>query len=271
MVMGWPCRTLLCLCPVAAAVGTTGGRKGSPRLLQGFSNSTEAIWAPAASRGAAVPPSFVLLRPPTFALQASPARMVVLVSAAPDPINQGQLLGMYKLYINGVLVGMGPGRGQLNQHSHPFASVYDVIEVPAVALLQRQRQQDDEEGVERGSGSNATTSISVALQCLNLNSSRSAWAMLEAEIYDAEGGVLARVQTSSRDWVAYDADAIFRPGQLDTGSGKVYVNEDIDAQALAPVARWRSPEFDPVRVPPRTSRPDPAPPPCLSRACPLPS
>ena len=66
----------------------------------------------------------------TLQLSAAPARMVVLVSAAPDPVNQGQLLGLYRLFINGVNVGIGPGRGKLNLANHPSASVYDRIEVP---------------------------------------------------------------------------------------------------------------------------------------------
>jgi hypothetical protein len=56
---------------------------------------------------------------------------------------------------------------------------------------------------------------------------------------------LQRIATSASSWHAYDADRIFSPGQMDTGSGHVFVNEDIDARAAAEVAGWRLPAFDP--------------------------
>ena len=69
------------------------------------SPTTRAIWAPAsAERGGS--PNFVLLRPPTLRLRTAPSRMTVLVSAAPDAINQGQLLGRYRLFVNGVYVAV---------------------------------------------------------------------------------------------------------------------------------------------------------------------
>jgi alpha-L-rhamnosidase len=191
-----------------------------------FSNYTRAIWAPASvERGGS--PNFVLLRPPTLRLRTAPSRMTVLVSAAPDAINQGQLLGRYRLFVNGVYVAVGPGRGDHNLRAHPTDSVLDRIEVPAAALAAGGR------------------SLSVALQCLNMNSSETAWAMLEAELSDASGGPLGQVATDAH-WHSYAADSIFQPGQLDTGSGHVFVNENIDARAAATVGGWRLPGFDPA-------------------------
>ena len=42
---------------------------------------------------------------------AKPAGMTVLVGASPDVTHGGKTLALYKLYVNGFFVGIGPGRG----------------------------------------------------------------------------------------------------------------------------------------------------------------
>eukprot|EP00931_Biecheleriopsis_adriatica_P003616 TRINITY_DN105414_c0_g1_i1.p1 TRINITY_DN105414_c0_g1~~TRINITY_DN105414_c0_g1_i1.p1 ORF type:complete len:845 (-),score=124.72 TRINITY_DN105414_c0_g1_i1:52-2586(-) len=189
-----------------------------------FSNSTKAIWAPAQLSA-----SFVLLRPPTLQLGSAPSRMRALVSAAQDNADQQKVLALYRLFVNGVAVTMGPGRGVLPVSMLSTEAVFDIIEVPAAAL------QASPDG----------TSMSVALQCFQPNGGAGAWVMLEAEFFDSTGHSLATLQTNDSDWLTYNADSIFKKGSLDTGSGHGYVNEDIDARAFVNISDWRLPHFQP--------------------------
>ena len=70
--------------------------------------------------------------------------------------------------------------------------------------------------------------------------------MLEAEIFDTTGRIQNRCRTSHKDWFSYNADGIWSYGELDTGGGHYYVNENIDAGAFAKVSTWRTTEFDPT-------------------------
>ena len=61
------------------------------------------------------------------------------------------------------------------------------------------------------------------------------------------------------DSVRYGADGIFREGAVDTGSscggaGPKRRNEDLDAAAFAPVARWRHADFAPDAWPSAEAR-----------------
>lgn len=73
----------------------------------------------------------------------------VLVSASPDMLVQNKILGLYKLYVNGIVVGVGPGRGDAHQTPTPGRgdnAVYDDIQVPLEVL-------------ERGAGTNCTLCV----------------------------------------------------------------------------------------------------------------
>ena len=92
----------------------------------------EAIWSPQGLQA-----KHVLLRPKSWTIPKDsnePKRMTVLVSAAPDVKNGGKVLALYKLFVNGIFVGIGPGRGEgpVSQSAH--VGVYDTIEVPQVVL-----------------------------------------------------------------------------------------------------------------------------------------
>ncbi len=193
----------------------------------GFSPGTAAIWAPA-RLGA----RHALLRPPTLrGLAAKPAGMTVLVGASPDVTHGGKTLALYKLYVNGFFVGIGPGRGDGSTDNPAANAVYDRIEVPAAVLA---------------SAAGTHNTVSVALQCASTaGGGHSAWAMLEANITGADGALLGRFATGPGGaWRAYNADAVYRPGVPDTASSYQRVNEDIDARAMANVSRWREPDFN---------------------------
>jgi hypothetical protein len=119
-----------------ALAALVGGAAASPPGLHAFSNDTAALWHTTTTSGSAgkVSPNYVLLRPPTLRLMEAPAGMAVLVSAAPDPVNQGQLLGRYRLFVNGVHVAVGPGRSDRNLIESPADAAFDRVTVPAAAL-----------------------------------------------------------------------------------------------------------------------------------------
>jgi len=210
------------LCIIAAMIGVV-----SCTQFSAFSNSTEPIWAPAADAT-----KFVLLRPQTQNLSRRVARMVLLVSAAQDNGDKQQTLAMYRLFVNGIAMGMGPGRGEqplVTGRGAPIhtAPIFDTIEVPTSVI---------DASPDR---------ISVSLQCWNPVGDATAWAMLEAHMIDAAGHIIGRIQTNSADWYSFSADSIFSYGTLDTGGGHFYVNEDIDARAAVNVSDWRTAAFDP--------------------------
>ena len=187
-----------------------------------FSNDTVPIWAPHKQYA-----KHIFLRPATMrTLSASIAKMTVLVSAAPDIKNDGRTLALYRLYVNGVFVTIGPGRGSGTLNT---SAVYDVVDVPVEVL---QAAQD-------------AKSVSVALQCYHSDGGPAAWALLEAHVFDGSGNILGQFKTGTAGWYSYNADSIFTPGDPDTGSAYNRVNENIDARAFYNVSSWRNPSFDP--------------------------
>ena len=100
----------------------------SAAVLSPFTDGTSPIWAPAGQQA-----KHVLLRPPTMRLAATPAKMTIAVSAAPDIKNGGKVLALYRVFVNGVFLGIGPGRSEQHQ-SVLTLPLYDQIDVPASIL-----------------------------------------------------------------------------------------------------------------------------------------
>ena len=96
------------------------------------------VWAPASENA-----KHVLLRPKSWTVPkgSDPERMTVVVSAAPDVKNGGKVLAIYKLYVNGVFVGVGPGRGEGPVSKASLSLVYDTIHVPRDVLAVRKGNQ----------------------------------------------------------------------------------------------------------------------------------
>ena len=85
-----------------------------------FPNGTAAIWSMWSSKNTTA--RHVLLRPLTLQTTATttttgagsvapPVSLRVRVAAAPDSSSQGKILALYRLYVNGRVAGIGPGRG----------------------------------------------------------------------------------------------------------------------------------------------------------------
>ena len=196
-----------------------------------FSNDTLPIWAPHQQYA-----KYTFLRPASLRTLSAPiAKMTVLVSAAPDIKNDGRTLALYRLYVNGFFISIGPGRGSGTVNT---SAVYDLVDVPVEVL---QAAQD-------------AKSVSVALQCYHSDGGLAAWALLEAYVFDASGNILGQFKTGTADWYSYNADSIFTPGDPDTGSAYRRVNENIDARAFDNISSWRNPSFDPSHWTPAESR-----------------
>ena len=180
---------------------------------QAFSPSTVAIWGPSDWSA-----THVFLRPTTYVSPSSVTRATVLVSAGPG---NPKLLGAYRLFVNGLDLAVGPGRGDVPTGATSLQgnAVYDTVEVPSSVLAAAPGQ------------------LSVAMQC-----SGGGWAMLELRAYNAANNVVLNITTTDPTWRVYNADSIFWPGIPDT-CGRV--NEDIDAGAFSHVAQWRDPSYTP--------------------------
>jgi len=188
-----------------------------------FSANTSAIWT-AASPGR----SYALLRPATIKLNTAAYSMIILVSAVPDSTRQQKYLSKYRLFVNGINTGIGPGRPDVSinaQTPGSTATVFDRIEVPTAVLTAFPKV------------------ISVALECFHTDGGKGAWAMLEAVVLDDKGVTIGKFQTGDGTWGAYNANQIFLSGVVDQADwGRI--NEDIDAAAMKNVTGWRTPQYD---------------------------
>jgi hypothetical protein len=212
-----------------------------------FAPSTGALWAPAALNA-----SRVFLRAATpIVLPAETVSARIIVSGLPD-FNVGgdgrtpggksgqRLLAAYRLFVNGVEVAHGPGRGR--QPTNPkfwLDVVSDAVELDGALL--------------------AAGRLSLAMQCYQASPTAGAngWAMLELRTFDAGGGLLTTHATNpdpapaagggpgALGWMAWNADAVFEhnSGLADT-AGRL--NENLNAGALAKVAGWREVGYVPT-------------------------
>jgi hypothetical protein len=217
----------------------------APPERSGFSPAAGAIWAPASANA-----SYVFLR--TARPIALPAQLVsarIVVSSLPDfgtDDGNQRLLAAYRLFANGVEVGIGPGRGRKPTHPAYWMDVgADSIVLDASML--------------------AGGTLSLALQCFQAAPSAptNGWAMLELTTYDAAGQILSTHATAAgtsqhaaaapTTWMAYSANAIFgihqahgspewNDGVKDT-CGRI--NENQEAGELAKVEGWREASYTP--------------------------
>ena len=211
-----------------------------------LSSLAKPIWAPSSS--SALPPVFVMCRT-EFATKPSPARLTAAVAfvtaqqspfCQPDPrlatndygaclphggTSQPKLFGGYKLFINGVLAGMGPGR-RVNQ-----TQGVDVIDVTSAVRAGGRKNAIGLQGYH----SNAFTGDDPRL-------------LLHLVLHYGDGstgsvstGGSASSQTS---WSALDATPIFNPsGSSGAWAGSSgFPHESIDMRRYP--SGWTEPGFD---------------------------
>lgn len=162
----------------------------------------------------------------------------------PDDEN-GKLLGAYKLYIGGQLVGLGPGRpgrcGPVCPVSHSPGTctcqpeqVYDVLDVTAAV----------QDGLVLGQGH-----LAVALQCFQAPGPLTARVQIQVNIFLADGTVVTvGTTTASPTWLALDATLWMAPSCCTERAWFYGPTENWDAR-LEPVG-WRTArltDLSPVR------------------------
>jgi hypothetical protein len=158
------------------------------------------------------------------------SKLKIKVSASQDIVpddGKQRLLAAYRLFINSVEITQGPGRGTQSLQK-PVATVgnaiYDSITVTSKDIL--------------GDGD----TIAVALQCFQGNGEEDAWAQMEIEAFNTDEISFGVFQTNIKDWVGYNANAVFQQGVLDK-CGRV--NEDIRADIFSKNAKWKEASFIP--------------------------
>lgn len=229
---------------VAAASSTVGSVNVASAEGVAFAPSTEALWAPKAMNA-----SRVFLRAATaIALPAEAVSVQVIVSSLPDFDVGGdgrtpngktgqRLLAAYRLFVNGVEVAHGPGRGRQPTNPNYWADVVSDM-------------------VTLDSSLAAAGELSLAMQCFQASptAGTDGWAMLELRTFDSSGNLLTTYATNTADkalhgqslsWMAWNADPVFEynSGIPDT-AGRL--NENLDAGALARVVGWREANYVPT-------------------------
>jgi hypothetical protein len=171
---------------------------------------------------------------------------VVFVSANQDG-SLKKLLSAYRLYVNGVVVSVGPGRGD-SANGNANHTVYDTVDISGV-LQQAQREH------ARGPAADGSAAGDVvfAAQCYHHDSGDDAMFMLQAQVTykSAQGGPTQQVHTivSDTTWVGYDATGIYNPtggmgGDVPIGSSDNQPAEHINASKVIP--GWQSASYKPA-------------------------
>jgi len=135
---------------------------------------------------------------------------------------------VYRLFVNGVAVGIGPGRPETSLAGGSQDTVFDEIHIPKEALI----------------ASPDKRSLSIALHCFHPDGKDGAWVMLAATMVDSLNRKIAAFGTSE-EWFSFNADSIWLQGEVDTGSAYRRVNEDIDGRRLSPISNWMLSDFNP--------------------------
>ena len=158
------------------------------------------------------------------------SKLKIKVSASQDIVpgdGKQRLLAAYRLFINSVEITQGPGRGTQSLQK-PVATVgnaiYDSVTVTSKDIL--------------GNGD----TIGVALQCFQGNGEEDAWVQMEIEAFNINEISFGVFQTNVKDWVGYNANAVFQKGVVDK-CGRV--NEDIRADIFSKNAKWKEASFIP--------------------------
>jgi hypothetical protein len=233
--------------PAEFVTGLLGQLQASP--------PTVPLWAPGGAGGGGAAPNnsamFVFLRAevPLARPAADVAWAVVFTTASPQvspssaEIDNAKLLGAYKLWVNGALVGVGPGKpsrcGPLCPTQHATGNctcvpeqLYDARDVTAL--------------VSGGSGGNGT--LTLALAGFNYPPVPAAPTdsriLLEAHVAFTDGTKqVVGSEATTGAWRALDATAYMRPsGNFGMGAWYVSPRENFDARA-EPVG-WRLPGYD---------------------------
>eukprot|EP00928_Gymnodinium_smaydae_P080703 TRINITY_DN64352_c0_g1_i1.p1 TRINITY_DN64352_c0_g1~~TRINITY_DN64352_c0_g1_i1.p1 ORF type:complete len:928 (+),score=60.54 TRINITY_DN64352_c0_g1_i1:39-2822(+) len=146
--------------------------------------------------------------------------------AVPVGYNMEKFLGAYRLYVDGIVVGTGPGRGS-HSYSQPGEPDYDTLDVTHVLCGKRQ--------------------VTLALQGFSDKNDMSAKVLLEVHIQYDDGS--EQVSGTDSTWFAFNANALFGGIAPHISPSVQGPPENIDAR-LSPSGNncmtcWRLSDFKP--------------------------
>jgi len=167
------------------------------------------------------------------ALRGDVASASVFVSANQDG-SLKKLLSAYRLYVNGKVVSIGPGRGD-SANSAANHTVYDSVDITAEL-----KQAWAENGY--------SASVVFAAQCYHHDSGADAMFMLQAHVAYTSAEEELHTIVSDASWVGYNANKIYNPtggmgGDVGKASSDNQPAEYIDAAAVLP--GWQSASYKP--------------------------
>lgn len=176
----------------------------------------------------------------TEALRGDVASATVFVSANQDG-SLFKLLSAYRLYVNGKVVSVGPGRSN-SANSATNHTVYDSVDITAEL-----KQAWAESAAGDAAAGDAT--VVFAAQCYHHDSGADAMFMLQAQVTYTSAEEEVHTITSDASWVGYDATAIYNPtggmgGDVPLGSTDNQPAEYIDASLV--LSGWQSAAYKPA-------------------------
>ena len=217
-------RTLLLL---LLAIPLGGASPPPPPPLPPQFSTTSPIWSP--HNGS----QFVQFRSPYFAVPSSATNTTLFITARQTPLDypgtgvgnlQGKLLGAYRLWINGVMVTVGPGRNVPDT-----AQSVDAVDVSGLLLL------------------GPTTNL-IAVQSFFANDTNAPGVhpllMVLVVAHTPKGADVIAMETSTA-WTTHDADAYFNPTRPDYTSWYRAPNEFLDTRVAQ--TGWFAPTGPPLR------------------------
>ena len=201
-----------------ASSGWSSPAKLVTGLHDGFAPGTKPIWTSTADRYGFLRTSFT---------PHGPIAHAHAFVTAPQEGADAKLLGAYRLFLNGVVAGTGPGRGDAAVHTP-----YDTVDLTSQLAA--------------GGGD-----VVLALQGYHTNAT--CRVMFELHVLYSDGSVA--VLGTSSGWDAWGADRLFNPTGDTGGDFHTQPRENIDARAIATgggtgadMTAWRRAGFVPSQA-----------------------
>lgn len=177
-------------------------------------------------------PSYAYFRH-TEQLRGDIASATIFVSANQDG-TLFKLLSAYRLYVNGKVVSVGPGRSN-SANSAVNHTVYDTVDITSELREARALYGDE-------------ASVTFAAQCYHHDGGADAMFMLQAHVMYTSPSKELHTIVSDASWVGYDATVIYNPtggtgGDVPLGSTDNQPKEYIDASRV--LSGWQDASFIP--------------------------
>ena len=171
-------------------------------------NKTKPIWNKDQSR-------YAMFKSPDISLESTTTHIHVLVTAYPSG-PQEKLLGAYRLYVNGNVLGLGPGRGEHATNMPGRPVMFDIYDLTNII--------------------STSQTLKIGIQCYHSDGKDQARVMAEIVKLDRDGSNVTISTNSS--WLTFSADHIFRPSSISQAQQYDAPLENIDGSAYSAIRDW---------------------------------